>query len=109
MFRSSVSGEAMRRRDFITLFGGAVTAWPNVARAQQASMPVVGFLRVTSAADATNLVTAFRQGLKEAGFVRGEEVGIGEWRGGGHNRRGPEVGGRFVPRPGGAMLRATHV
>ena len=49
----------MRRREFITLLGGAV-AWPCVAWAQQTGMPVVGFLRSTSPADSTRLVTAFR-------------------------------------------------
>jgi ABC-type uncharacterized transport system substrate-binding protein len=63
----------MRRREFIATFGGAAVSWPLAARAQQ-PMPVVGFLRSTSAADSTHLVIAFREGLKEAGIVEGQNV-----------------------------------
>src|SRR6187200_2747232 len=64
------------RREFITLLGGGAVAWPLRARAQQAAMPVVGFLRSTPAAPFVQLVTAFRQGLGELGLVEGDSVKI---------------------------------
>src|SRR5262245_9914430 len=67
----------MRRREFITLIGGAA-AWPGAARAQQSEPPVVGFLRSTTPGDSTPFAAAFRQGLKEAGFVEGQNVAIEE-------------------------------
>ena len=64
----------LRRREFIALLGGAAVAWPLVARAQQA--PLIGFMSSRSPEDSPHMIEAFRRGLKEGGFVEGENVAI---------------------------------
>jgi putative ABC transport system substrate-binding protein len=66
----------IERRKFLVTLGGAAAAWPLAAVAQQPTMPIIGFLRDTPLADATHLVASFRQGLKETGFIEGQNVAL---------------------------------
>ena len=73
----------MRRREFISLLGGAAATWPLAARAQQSKIPVIGFLCSGSAEAFTPLVAAFSDGLKEVGYVERQNVAIEfAWAGG---------------------------
>ena len=66
----------MRRREFITLFGGAAATWSHAARAQQPTLPVIGFLRDGSAEGNARYVAGFRKGLNETGYVEGQNATV---------------------------------
>ena len=94
----------MRRRDFVTLIGAVTAAWPLATSAQQPAMPVVGFVRSVSLADAADLVAAFRQGLKETGYVEGQNVVIELRSAEGHLDRLPALVGDLIHRPVAAIV-----
>jgi len=96
----------LRRREFITLIGGAAAAWPMATRAQQPARPAVGFLRVTSAVDSTHLVAAFQQGLKETGFVDGQNVTMEYRWADGQEDRLPELAADLVRRRAACSISA---
>lgn len=88
----------MRRRDFIKVVSSA-GAWPLIARAQQPAMPVIGFLRSAPLANAMHLVSAFRGGLKEVGFIDGQNVKIELYSADDHPDRLPVLVSELISRP----------
>ena len=95
----------MRRREFITLLGAS--AWPLTARAQQATMPVIGFLGSDSPELYTDRLRAFRRGLKDAGYIESENVAIEYRWANGDNKQLPTLAAELVARRVAVLVSVT--
>src|SRR5437588_9457470 len=90
--------DQLRRREFLGVLGAAAAAWPFAARAQQAAMPVIGFLNPTSPDTFADFLRGFHRGLKEVGYVEGENVAIVYRWADNQVGRLPELSGELVRR-----------
>ena len=96
----------MRRREFIATFGGAAAAWPLAARAQQPTMPVIGFLNSGSSSALQHLTAAFRQGLNESGYIEDRNVAVEyRWANGDYSLL-PALAADLLSRPLSLMVAA---
>src|SRR5262249_53586264 len=98
----------LKRREFITLLGGKAVAWPRAVRAQDSAMPVIGFLDPRSPGTMEDLLRAFRQGLKDTGYVEGENVTIAYRFAEGQFDRLPELAAELVRR-GVSVIAASGI
>jgi hypothetical protein len=95
----------MRRREFITLLGGAAAAWPPAARAQQSAIPLVGYFSGRSSDSEELLLSSVRKGLEEEGFTIGKNIAVEYRFSDGNEDRLPGYSGRFRPPPDGRHRR----
>src|SRR5471032_603726 len=96
----------MKRREFLTLVGGAAAAWPMVARSQQPAMPIIAYLSVQSAGERPTYLTALRKGLSAEGFVDGQNVTIENHSANGRLERLPDLAADLVRRQVAAIVCA---